>query len=225
MLSRQEKKDLRAFMHSGSEKDLENVTNHLVPKNKIVENMNTQITVEQLQGMNSTELRKAATQLGIKNSKTYSKAILLQMSLNVLSGVSTPEETQFAADNQPTIEEKYPANVEGSKEFNEINSNDIPEAGTEDDVVGDKVDIITTEHGNLPAIVTEFDIEEAGMQLPEIAAIFHSATIATKSEKFRMLHKEGKGLRVSDIAKLFDAHYSYVFGVITRQRNADKNAD
>jgi hypothetical protein len=46
--------------------------------------MKTNYTVEQLEVMNSTELRKAASDLGLKNVKTFIKADLLKMCLEQL---------------------------------------------------------------------------------------------------------------------------------------------
>ena len=114
---------------------------------KIVNKMkNTNITVENLQGMSSTELRKAASKLGIKNYSRFAKSDLLDLCI---------------AEVKP-IEQKI---------------------GLKD--IADK----------------------------ELESIVHSTNVS-KSEKFRMLFR--RGATPAEVSKLFNAHYSFVYGVKQR---------
>lgn len=121
---------------------------------KIVNKMkNVNVTVDSLQGMSSTQLRKTASKLGIKNYSRFTKSDLLQLCI---------------AEIQPEKKQKT----------------------------------IDCFFGSLHAIADE-----------ELKTIVNSQNVS-KSEKFRMLFK--RGVTPAEVSKLFNAHYSFVYGVKQR---------
>jgi hypothetical protein len=157
---------------------------------------NTEYTVEELQGMNSTDLRKAGTILGIKNSKTYKKVELLKLAIDIVdfdpdglldSDLSTPELEESVVEEETTLE-----------------------LGTLPECV-DKFDLTN---------ITKDEIAEIYFD----KTLVRKGGTENKSEKFRRLHKGGIGLRKSEIVKLFNSHYSYVGGVIDAMNRKERES-
>ena len=174
-------------------------------------------TTSNVSELGSAALRKLASQLKIKNYSRIQKPNLIVLVEQAQANMKKETKAKTTPATAPTVEDntneliasdealraQYPANVEGSEEFNEAvqteQTQEVPEIPQ------------TTVEADKPAN------KGKAVRIPvtkEMKKIIEDTEIV-KSEKFRKLNQ--LGMSASQIAKETGSHYSFVHGVLQRQ--------
>ena len=156
----------------------------------------TQYTADQLKGLNSTDLRKAGTELGIKSSSKYSKDELLQLCLVAIENSSSEASEVDDDEDEPIVQEEEVAKPTTVKSAPKVEKKEKKES--------------KEKMKRAPRI--EYATVSAKMQ-----KIIDSDT--KPSDKMKALFEAG--MSIAQITKTLETHYSFVRGTIQRAAKAD----